>query len=147
MTRLQFDRWHRLSLRLLRAYRTTAHRRERLTAEIRWFFDFLAREDFWQGMISWDLSEDGTPYCCDLIPDVFDGYNCYSEKREDEGRFYSQLSSCIHAGLDIAAEPSAGVIGFTVEDVRRAFDWHIPKWFTELYPGVAEGKASEGVWL
>jgi len=147
MTQLQFRRWRRLSLRLISAYRITTHRKERLTAEMEWFFDYLVEEKYWPLMISWDESAEGAPYVCDLMPDLFDRYNHWSEGRDDEGRFYSQLSSCIRAGMDVAAEPSAGVIGFTVRDVRRAFNWHPPKWFTDLYPGIGEASANEGVWL
>lgn len=35
---------------------------------------------------------------------------------------------CIRAGIDLACEPSAGVVGFTVCDLRRMFPEGIPDW-------------------
>jgi len=147
MTERQFRRWRRLSIGLIAAYHATKHRREKLLAETERFFDYLDEYGLWQHMISWDDSLEGEAYACDLFSELFDCYSHWSGRRQYEGRFYSQLSGCIRAGMDVAAEPSAGVIGFTVGDVRRAFRWHLPKWFLDLYPGIGNAPAGAGVWL
>lgn len=43
----------------------------------------------------------------------------------------SPVHCCIRAGLDMAAEPSAGVVGFTAGDIRRMYPDGVPEW---LFP-------------
>lgn len=61
----------------------------------------------------------------------------------------SPVSCCVHAGLDVVAEPSAGVVGFDVGDLRRMYpeglpDW-VAAWFTD--PITADTPDAQGVWL
>ncbi len=47
------------------------------------------------------------------------------------GRFYGPVHSCVRAGLDMACEPSAGVVGFTAGDLRRMYAPDpVPDWVT-----------------
>lgn len=147
MTRLQFDRWQAFSKGLVLSYDCTPRRREKLLYEMGAYFGWIEKMGWWRGMRSWDESDDGAPYPGDLFYETFDEYCHWSETRQDEGRFHSQLSGAIRAGIDVASEPSAGVIGFTIGDVRLAFGGEIPDWFRELYPGIEKGEASAGVWL
>ncbi len=150
MTQLQFDRWRAFSKGIVAAYHATDARRKRLIEEMDSFFADIEEAGWWKGMLSWDESErpGEAPYAGDLFYEFFDEYSCWSEKHPDrEGKFHSQLSAAIRAGIDVAAEPSAGVIGFTVGDVKAAFGGEIPDWFRELYPGIEKGEGSEGVWL
>lgn len=43
-------------------------------------------------------------------------------------RWYGPVSCCVRAGIDFAADPSAGVIGFTAGDVRRMYPEGVPDW-------------------
>lgn len=155
MTLTQFRRWQRFTLGLLRGMRATRCRRGRLVEEAQAWFVFLDQRGYWADMISWDESRNDTPCSCDLFHEFFDAFSHWSEERERrqpfnaDGRFFSQLSAAVRAGMDCVAEPSAGVLGFTVGDVKRAFDWHIPAWFLALYPSLNPQTARncEGIWL
>lgn len=55
---------------------------------------------------------------------------------DKESRMEVLLICCIRAGCDIASAPSAGVYGWTVGHLKKA--WHprkVPKWVTEPYDG------------
>lgn len=39
-----------------------------------------------------------------------------------------RIRCCVRAGLDLAAEPSAGVVGFTKGDLERMYPEGVPKW-------------------
>lgn len=43
-------------------------------------------------------------------------------------QWWSPVSCCVRAGLDMACEPSAGVIGFTMGDLRKMYPEGIPDW-------------------
>lgn len=45
------------------------------------------------------------------------------------------VNCCVRAGLDLAGSPSAGVVGFTVGDLRRMYPEGIPSWITGQYKG------------
>jgi hypothetical protein len=77
---------------------------------------------------------------CDLMMELTDQWNpnYYSDnERGVEGGYrYRQwndtwgnrVSCCIRAGLDLASEASAGVLGFEVCDLRRMYRNNIPAW-------------------
>jgi len=147
VTSLQFYRWRVFSKGLVAAYHATERRKKRLLEEMEEYFAFIENEGWWRGMRSWDESEGDAPYAGDFFYEQFAEYDHSSERREDAGRFHSQLSAAIRAGLDVASEPSAGVLGFTVGDVRTALGRNLPDWFCQLYPGIEKADDSKGVWL
>ncbi len=43
-------------------------------------------------------------------------------------QWFGPVNCCIRAGIDFAADPSAGVLGFTAGDVRAMFPEGVPEW-------------------
>ncbi len=46
------------------------------------------------------------------------------------------------AGLDMASEPSAGVVGFTIGDLRRMYPEGLPEWIAGGFHGPRGGRVS-----
>ena len=46
-------------------------------------------------------------------------------------RYYNPVTCCVRAGLDMTAQPSAGVLGFTAGDMRGMYPAGVPDW---LFP-------------
>lgn len=63
---------------------------------------------------------------CDELTDL-------AQDQWDE-QYGGPIRCCIRAGLDLASEPSAGVVGFTAGDLRRMYPDGVPDWIT--LPGV-----------
>ena len=61
-------------------------------------------------------------YWPDDPPSLRKKYEAWDEKWGDRVR------SCLRAGLDLAASPSAGVWGFTADDLRRMYPEGVPDW-------------------
>ena len=59
------------------------------------------------------------------------------------------MSCCVRAGIDVAVDPSAGVVGFTVGTLRRMYDGEIPEWLTQWFEPALTGAEPDdtGVWL
>lgn len=73
-------------------------------------------------------------------------------RRHAEERWMEQwgsaVSCCIRAGLDVVAEPSMGVLGFTLGDLRKMYPAGIPQWVVDWFDGdVREDPDETGVWL
>ena len=50
--------------------------------------------------------------------------------------------------LDVASEPSAGVVGFTVGDLRKMYPEGIPQWIQDGYESdLSAAKDSDPIWL
>ena len=75
--------------------------------------------------------------------------------RQWEDTWDTRVNCCIRAGLDLAAEPSAGVLGFDVCDLRRMYKGNIPSWInngkwmkgTEPVSDLNQGNCAIGIWL
>ena len=67
------------------------------------------------------------------------GEYCNPYYYDDSDRLYEKwdemwggrVRCCIRAGLDLAAEPSGGVVGFCKEDIDRMYPEGTPKWIRE----------------
>lgn len=59
------------------------------------------------------------------------------------------VSCCVRAGMDMATEPSGGVLGFTVGDLRRMWRRRmLPKWVTDFFEtDISTAPDTAGVWL
>lgn len=77
------------------------------------------------------------------------------EKARATWRNYERLAgpfrACLRAGLDMACEPSGGVVGYTVGDLRQMFPEGVPAWVVDGF-GIPRGDfdaagAGVGVWL
>lgn len=75
--------------------------------------------------------------CCSSCRGEAGGYGseeCRCDEVEDlvreqwEAQWGGPVRCCIRAGLDFAADPSAGVVGFTAGDVRRMYPEGVPGW-------------------
>jgi hypothetical protein len=153
MTAEQFERWKDVSLRFARHGwpGMTEARKNRLIGEVESFLENIESEEY-IGIKSWDQ---GAGYVCDWFDEVFDVpwvYGCNDRYEEDNdwdqhSRFCAQLRCCLRIGIDLAAEPSAGVLGFTKGDLERCFDGQIPEWILAELPGLSEAPSDAGVWL
>ena len=76
------------------------------------------------------------PLVCDLISEWSADINPFYYEADDSDEAYEQyeeqwigpIRCCVRAGLDIAASPSAGVVGFTAGDVRTMYPEGVPDW-------------------
>lgn len=98
------------------------------------------------------LVQDRNP--CEYNDDVLDGGYQYRQWDELWGE---RVRCCIRAGLDLASEPSAGVLGFEICDLRRMYRGNIPAWINDGrwvndkgeqdYPDLNQGECAVGIWL
>ncbi|MEM9645418.1 MAG: hypothetical protein AAF989_10515, partial [Planctomycetota bacterium] len=55
----------------------------------------------------------------------------YLAREKFDEQWLGPIRCCIRAGIDMACEPSAGVVGFTAGHIRRMYPEGIPEW---LFP-------------
>lgn len=105
---------------------------------------------------------------CDVFTEIEEGWNPYyynHDARIHEGgyayqkwqaRWADKVRCCIRAGLDMAAERSAGVLGFEVCDLRRMYRDRIPSWINDgswlsgtehVATDLNQGNCAVGIWL
>lgn len=154
MTPEQYARWKDFSLRMARnAFPdATEARRQKIESKITGFFSWYDDDpETVAKIVDWDNSP---TYICDAMSDYLSDH--YHEREMRNGRleprgnkFESQVSCCIRAGLDCASQPSAGVLGFTVGDLRRMYPEGIPDWAVEGFdpPITHLTPDAAGVWL
>ena len=130
--------------------------------------------------VEWDGRQASPPYVCDIVMEMFDkiwskpwdyatpkeicllnyyddrcDYETFDELREKiVDRWESPVHCCIRAGMDVALSPSAGVLGFTVGDIRAMYRDGIPQWFQDLWQSEAGDEVmfdklpgKSGLWL
>ncbi|MDI9689729.1 hypothetical protein [Burkholderia cenocepacia] len=163
MTALEYEHWKELSIGLARSYRTLTPKRSKLLLEeVEDCIDWVVCNGL-DTVEDWDRSvrADSGLYHEAAGTRVDDylwqhRYEFEREYRNGEvelvrGRFGDMLSACVRAGFDMAVAPSAGVIGFTIGDVRDVFDGSIPDWiadrFGENKHALLTAGRDEGVWL
>jgi hypothetical protein len=123
-----------------------------LVDEIENFIDQLINNWSLHKIRSWDGGP-GEAYICDEMTLFLWDERYVSEDHhgnEREGRFGSMLSACCRAGFDVAVSPSAGVVGFTVGDLRTALGPRLPQWVTNWFEQAlpsASADDTESVWL
>jgi hypothetical protein len=152
MNKIQLRRWKKVSLGLVGASypSMTAARRTQLQASVEEFFDKLTYNCELNTITDWDGNGGSTPVSL-ALNDHLEGHRHYHAVTggEKRNRFANNVSCCVRAGFDLAVKPSAGVVGFTVGDVRAIFNRRIPSWVTEFFgkPLSADIADSEGVWI
>ncbi|MFA5376399.1 MAG: hypothetical protein WC455_11700 [Dehalococcoidia bacterium] len=157
MNKLQYKRWKEFATGMAKNYpNATERRRQRLLAEVNNWFGWHD-DGSWKYYVSWDVSRKihkddrySANLCCDIFKESFEKYNHYDEDcdRYEEGKFWTQLACCIRAGLDCAAEPKTGVIGFTISDLKSFFNESIPKWISISFgTNLNKCDPSESIWL
>ena len=151
MTSEQFERWQDFSLRMAKhCYpKATDSRKTKILEEVKDYFYWRRLQKDWPEIMDWDGNDDKY-YLCDKVREFFEKYLHYS-RREDEytGRFHEQIVCCIRAGFDIAVEPSSGVVGFTVGDLKQMYGGVIPEWIKcqEWDVSLDEAADSAEIWL
>lgn len=155
MNEQQYERWKEFSLKMAAHYPHVTFRRQARIAEYveRWFacvpFEEAAH------IHDWDSSDKGWLCASDHYSEWSDGLPGYwlsslqrKMDNEQEWRFENQVCCCIRAGLDMAAAPSAGVMGFTVGDLRAMYEGTIPDWITGQYQtDLNHAPDTAGIWL
>lgn len=147
MTREQYERWKDFSVRMaLRGFKNmTPARANSLAEEVQ---DFISnREDEFEKIESWDH---GDIYICDYVSETFSHFEHVDKHGElREAKFITQIECCIRAGLDMAAEASAGVLGFDVGDLRRMYPEGFPDWLDngDWPTPLKDLPDTAGVWL
>jgi hypothetical protein len=160
MTQEQFRRWYTFSIRM-------AHRgwvglpgksRKQVADYVKYFFRCM---DSW-GCPAGEVEDwDSEPYVCDtvdrMLEEHWNPHGWHPGNREynrwDE-RWGTRVRCCLRAGLDLAAEPSAGVLGFEICDLRRMYRGRIPAWINTGYVDPAgkpvdlnTGECAVSIWL
>lgn len=153
MTRDQADNWRQFAMRMAFAtYRNrTPTRRAKLIKIVGDMIDVflsnyqgkdLANVDCWDG----SLMQPGEVYAdyrgraaypCDSL----DGYlwdwglrrEDYKTGEEKPSEFADAASCCVRAGFDVAIEPSAGVLGFDMGDMRAMFPEGFPPYVVAYF--------------
>lgn len=162
MNELQLERWKKLSLGLARSYSDlTTARKSKLLKEVDNCIEWVVCNGL-ETVTDWDSRVRYGNGCYDESAgervDQFLWDNRYEFERNFKngrfelvtGRFGQMLSSCVRAGFDVAVNPSAGVIGFTVGNLRDVFDGAIPDWVAQYFDNPAAlltAGDDVGVWL
>lgn len=159
MTREQYDRWKDFALRMAR---TCFRRRRKPTPKqivemVDEFFEwmesgchageftiYLPTIQDWDHCTEWP--EEGQRRYGRWPEPICDFVSCMAEhwipgywgidddKYEDvRDKWMGPATSCIRAGLDLAAAPSAGVVGFTAGDIRRMYPEGVPDWIARQW--------------
>lgn len=140
MKQLQYRRWKDFSLRMSQKgwskqeINGKTHQEEVIPAVFNFFglMESCCENDF-SSIESWDDT------VCDLVSEMLSDYNPYYWADEKSDKAYEnwdekwggRIRACIRAGIDLAAEPSAGVLGFTKADIERMYPEGIPKWIQQ----------------
>ncbi|WP_342152393.1 hypothetical protein [Methylorubrum sp. SB2] len=151
MTPLQYRRWYDFARRM--ALRTfdgiTPARRLKIAKKVRHVLWCL--ESDVPDIVDWDNSPS---YVCDAVDSLLSEHDHYRTKANGDeepfgNRFHNQVTCCIRAGLDMASAPSAGVLGWSVGDLRKMYPLGIPEWITAGFnpPITSETPDDTGVWL
>ena len=148
MTTEEFQRWRDFAARMARHGwpKATDARKAKIEECCTAFIDQY--KDAPETVGGWDGSEAGV-YICDDITWFFGLWGVHLREDCEDTRFETQVSCCVRAGLDVTGDPSMGVVGFTVDTLRRMYDGEIPAWLTDWFepPLPADAPGSEGVWL
>ena len=161
MDTIQYERWKDFSTRMARHCfdRWTPRRIERLVSEVEWWFEKL------DDLFEYDSHELERITCwesrfafgcvCDYFSECFDGdhYHTHGDDYDSpkRNRFHGALACCIRAGLDMAAEPTGGVVGFTKGSIEQMYPEGVPNWITHPDPPWNtpwdQLGSDEGIWL
>lgn len=155
MTKQQRKRWEQFARAMAaRGFResTPARAARRIEYLERFFQGVTERE--WRAWHSWDQPpREEVMFLCDYFTEFqqeIPGYWGFGDRDPDRWRwhFADELHCCLRAGIDMVAEPSVGVIGFTVSDLKAMFRGRLPAWVRQAFnQDPVEAADSDGVWL
>lgn len=168
MTQEQYERWKDFARRMVNVAVSSRKRspsRADVLGNIDFFFECrMDPNEEWSRVRDWDHTEKKAdardrsgPMCpgdhiSDLtehfIPNYWSLSDSESQYEKAYERFVSPVACCVRAGLDVACAPSAGVIGFTVGDIRSMYPEGVPAWIAAFFEGnFADFKDKEPVCL
>lgn len=164
----QYERWKDFSFRMIDvavSARKRSPSRAMVREQMEFFFECrMDADEEWRRVRDWDYSEEdeyGHIFpVCDHVSDMSEYWipDYWSLPYEDEkpgvydkarDRWCGPASCCIRAGLDVAVSPSAGVVGFTVGDLRKMYPEGVPDWVKEFFESDQFDAATDNqaVWL
>lgn len=156
MNRIQYRRWKDFAIRMSQKGWSIREimRKEHQNAVIPAVQEFFSHMD-WDykndviRIESWDDTRTDTargrdyyghysigPYVCDIVSEFLNNWNPFHWDDEESDKAYEhwddnwggRIRCCIRAGLDLAVELSAGVLGFTKGDLERMYPEGAPMW-------------------
>ncbi len=171
MTPEQFRNWRDFALRMARTCYAESRRPscDWLVEQVQEFLDRVEGEA--DTIVDWDSPP---AYVCDSASEFVWGLQPafrwrlrardVSDQDEDrraelaeaqwEEQWGDPIRCCIRAGLDLASAPSAGVVGFTVGDLRSMYPEGLPAWLDAGFCDATGAPVSltslpedSGVWL
>lgn len=151
MTELQFERWQDFAMRMARKCYADSWRPSCswIVGKVAQFFEGIEDDkEFILSIINWDHSEgEGYGVGDRLSTDIDDcGPGLDNEEaftlvygierdvlawEQYNAQWLGPVNCCVRAGLDLASEPSMGVIGFTVGDIRKMYPAGVPDWIAQ----------------
>ena len=177
MTPLQFRRWYTFAIRMAhRGWpRLPRSSRRKVAGLVKDFFRLLTSNDDYyrrQGQPTvverikdWDNTDNSAmpknyygrtptgPLVCDEVSEFL--YNRKPAYDDHNNTWGIRVRCCIRAGLDLASAPSAGVVGFEIQDLARMYrgQKNIPEWVAVWTDSkgkkhdLRRDKPKAGVWL
>ena len=166
MTRQQYRRMAVFALRMAPTAIKGARWKQELLEHIRKILDRINGDNYgihYSTIKDWDHphpvpGDDGTcgfawshsPYLlCDFVATYcWDRNWNYNSDGKDSARAIA-LNCCIRAACDVAVSPSAGVVGWTVQDIKAM--WYpkpVPQWVKQHFAGDFDSfSPADAVWL
>lgn len=100
----------------------------------------------------WDHGLDGSLGMGDLLTEAYSEDYYYDEDKDEyvriEGSLEDEVACAVRTAIDLFVSPSGGVFGFTVGDLKKAFDGIIPEWVSTLYKSnLNMADEEESIWL
>jgi len=126
--------------------------RKATKAECRELFQDLIQDDIADGCDAydvlswehWDYGDNGR-YPCDFWTECKD-YSFWG--RVYTGRVIDLCEIACRIAIDLLIQQSGGVAGYTVGDLKKAFDGTIPSWLCDMYETDLNAQNdTDGVWL
>jgi len=147
-----YERWLDFSTRLIKQMECTETRGSKILEEVKEFINDFDPDDILKYDIAgWDHEIRELDYCfSDHFDDYFYKYATYNEDGEQTGRFHNQLHTAIRAGLDMVVPDymvSAGVLGFTIGDLREMYPEGLPDWLPGFVKPKPETPDDTQIWL
>jgi hypothetical protein len=139
------------STRLIDIMDVTDERREKILNIVRSFISRFEDEEIrgWDTFSNYKFYGDGYD-----IGGIAEDTIYFGEYRTDKmyepkiTSFYNQIGCVTRAGLDVATEEfGGGVIGYMVDDIRKAYGGYIPDWVRRAVDIRGDESDDMNVWL
>lgn len=136
MTPEQFEHWQDFCFRMITHANPDLNEDEQLEARTvaEGILDVAGAER--EHIAGWDGQ--GGFYVCDHVANWLADTGHLSWDDVTSERDYTDVgmavACAVRAGLDMACQPSGGVLGYDMDDIRRMYPECIPAWLAELLP-------------